>query len=86
MAQLIEHELRYKIIFIVLDRDSRTAEKLLDDLEELILETMEGDRDISGNVDTHHCSQSSDRESLATLTTGKRGRVIDVIAIRTTGA
>lgn len=78
-AKLVEHVLRYKIIVVVNKPDSRKAENLLDNLEELIRETMEGDMDIGGTVDTHTIQTSSDREVFFEKTSGKRARVFEVV-------
>lgn len=83
-VKLIEHTLRYRIIVVVNEQDSRKAESELDNYTELIMETLEADRDLSGNVDTHDISSVGDLDDILQPTGGKRGRVINMTAIKTT--
>jgi len=80
----IEHTIRYRIIVIVNEQDSREAESELDNYTELILETLEADRDLTGNVDTHDIASIGDLDDILQNTHGKRGRVINMVAIKTT--
>jgi len=85
-VKYLEHIIRYNIIVVTLDKDSRAAEKELDDYTELILETMQLDRDINGNVDTSQFVAMDDLDTITTDTTGKRGRVLTFECIKATGA
>jgi len=72
--KLLEHHLRFEVVCVVNEQDSRKAESELDNYTELILETMELDRSINDQVDTSEFVQMSDMEAIETTTHGVRGR------------
>lgn len=46
--KVLNHTFHYDIVFVVLEKDSRSAESLLDDLQQKILQTLEADHDLTG--------------------------------------
>ncbi len=85
-VRYVEHIIRYQIITIVNEKDSRQAENDLDDYQKLIFESLEGNRDLTSNVDTHDLVSVSDLETITQETHGVRGRVIIMEAVKATGA
>lgn len=83
-VKAVEHTIRYRIIVVVNEKDSREAEIELDNYTRLILDTLEVDRDLSGNVDTHDITSIGDLDDILQPTHGKRGRVINMTAVRYT--
>jgi hypothetical protein len=45
---ILEHTFNYDIVVVVLEKDSRAAEVLLDELQKLILQTLEADHNLTG--------------------------------------
>jgi len=76
-SQLVVHELFFDIVVIVSKKDARTSEALHEDLQELILETLQGDQDIGGTVDTSDVVRIADYPFPAVIS-GKMGRIITV--------
>ena len=46
--KILYHTFNYDIVFVVLEKDSRAAEVLLDELQKLILQTLEVDHNLTG--------------------------------------
>lgn len=76
-SRLIVHELFFDVVFVVNEKDARFAELALDNFQELILETLEGDQDIGGTVDTSDPIRVTDYP-MPSLLTGKQGRIITI--------
>lgn len=84
--KLLSHILRFEVVCIVNEQDSRVAESELDNFTELILETMELDREINDNVDSSEFVQMLDLEGLQSTTHGVRGRRHIFECVKLTGA
>ena len=71
----LSHDVEYDIKFLVVEQDSIVAEKQLDDLQKLILETLEANTSIGGKANTSWPTRvDSFRQTQDG--TGLRGRVI----------
>ena len=46
--KIVEHFFNYDIVVVVLEKDARAAEVLLDELQKLILQTIEADHNLTG--------------------------------------
>jgi len=46
--QILRHTFNYDIVVVVLEKDARAAEVLLDELQKLVLETLEVDHNLTG--------------------------------------
>lgn len=76
-SRLIVHDLTFEIVVVVNEKNSRTAEALLDNLQELILETLEDDQDIGASVDTSDPATVADFP-MPSIVSGKQGRIITI--------
>ena len=76
-SRLYEHEIFFDIICVAVRKNSKEVEHALDDFQELILETLEGDTTIGSSVDFSDPVKIADYP-LPTITTGKQGRIITV--------
>ena len=79
--KILYHDFNYDIVVVVLEKDSRAAEVLLDELQKLILQTLEADHNLTGtgsaSVDDSEPSRI-DRLTVNGIDEGKgiKGRVI----------
>ena len=74
---MIEHTFDYNINMVVNEKDSRTAETLLDDLQKILMETLEADYNLNSTVDESFFVRVDElRVPGAELGKGFRGRVI----------
>lgn len=73
---VIEHFFNYDVVVAVLEKDSRAAEVLLDDLQKLILQTIEADHNLTGagSASVDECNPI--RIDALRVGTGDRGRGI----------
>lgn len=81
----LQHVFHYDITVVVNQKDSRTAEEQLDNFQELILETLEADYDLSDAVSESFPNRISKlRTSPFTEGRGFKGRVITIRCTKTT--
>lgn len=87
--KILIHTFNYDIVVVVLEEDSRTAEILLDDLQKLILESLEEDHSLTG-VGSASVDDSAplriDALRVGTSDQGRgiKGRIITLKCIKTT--
>jgi hypothetical protein len=87
---VLEHTFNYDIVVVVLEKDARAAEILLDEFQKLILQTLEADHSLTGTttaiVDSSYPSRI-DRLRVGTGDEGKgiKGRVITIKCMKVTG-
>lgn len=74
--KFIEHFFNYDIVVVVLEKDARAAESLLDDLQELVLETLEADHSLTGTGTASVDSSTPLRVDRLRVGTGDEGRGI----------
>jgi len=83
------HTFNYDIVIIVNGTDARDAETKLDDFQKLTLETLEADVDLTGagttDVDISFPVSVQPYRNATNEGTGKKGRVITLRCIKTTG-
>ncbi len=84
----LEHTFHYDVTVVVNEADARVAEKALDDFQELVMETLEGDVVLagsgSGDVDMSYPIRIAHLDA-AKLGEGKKGRIITLRCIKVTG-
>ena len=67
----------YDIVMVVNEKDSRTAEELLDDLQKILMETLEADYNLNSTVDESYFIRVDElRTPGGELGKGFKGRVI----------
>jgi len=87
--QILEHTFNYDIVVVVMQNDAREAEILLDELQKLVLQTLEADYDLTG-VGTASVDSSSPskvdllRVGNADQGKGIKGRVITLTCKKAT--
>ena len=87
---VLEHVFNYDIVVVVLEKDSRAAEVLLDELQKLILQTLEADHNLTGvgsaSVDDSNPSRV-DYLRIGTSDQGRgiKGRIITLKCTKVTG-
>jgi hypothetical protein len=88
--KVLYHTFNYDIVVVVLEKDSRAAEVLLDELQKLILQTLEADHSLTGvgsaSVDNSNPSRI-DYLRVGTSDQGRgiKGRVITLRCEKVTG-
>jgi hypothetical protein len=82
-SKIIQHELFFEVVVVAIRKNSKGVENALDDFQELILETLEGDQDIGGSVDTSDPIRVADYP-IPSIATGKQGRIITVRCTKVT--
>lgn len=85
----LEHVFNYDITVVVVEKDSRAAESVLDDFQQTILETLEEDSNLTGtgsaSVDRSFPLRVDElRVNTAQRGRGIRGRIITLRCIKTT--
>jgi hypothetical protein len=83
---ILIHKIHYDIVVVVLEKDARTAEVLLDDLQKEILETLEADNNLTGAGTSDVDDSAPLRVDALRVGTGDQGRGIKgrVITLRCT--
>jgi hypothetical protein len=86
---ILEHTFNYDIVVVVLEKDSRAAEVLLDELQKLIMQTLEADQDLTGagttDVDESYPSRVDHlRVGNADQGRGIKGRIITLTCHKVT--
>ncbi len=74
--KILYHTFNYDIVFVVLEKDSRAAEILLDELQKLILQTLEADHSLTGTGSASVDNSSPSRIDHLRVGTGDKGRGI----------
>lgn len=81
----LEHTFHYDITIVVNEKDSRKAEQQLDNLQELILETLEEDYNLSDEVSESFPNRIAKlRTSPVSEGKGVRGRIVTIRCTKTT--
>ena len=88
--KVLNHTFNYDIVFVVLEKDARTAEVLLDNLQELILETLEANHSLTVTAVPYVDNSAPlriDRLRVGTGDEGRgiKGRVITLTCQKVTG-
>ncbi len=81
----IEHIIRYDIHLVMFGEQGRDAEKNLDTMQKAVMEVLEEDVDLAGNVDDSFPERVTVLRPNLTLGKAKQGRIITIKAIKTTG-
>ena len=74
--KVLYHTFNYDIIVVVLENDSRAAEILLDELQKLVLQTLEADHSLTGTGSASVDSSVPLRIDHLRVGTGDRGKGI----------
>lgn len=87
---ILYHNFNYDVVVVVLEKDSRAAEILLDELQKLILQTIEADHSLTGtgSASVDNCTPLRiDRLRVGTGDEGRglKGRIITLKCSKVTG-
>jgi len=74
--KILEHSFNYDIVVVVMQKDAREAEILLDELQKLTLETLEADHDLTGTGSASVDSSSPSRVDMLRVGDADQGRGI----------
>jgi len=87
--QILRHTFNYDIVVVVMQKDAREAEILLDELQKLILETLEADHNLTGTGSASVDDSAPSRIDMLRVGTadqgrGIKGRIITLICKKVT--